>query len=41
MFYNPSDHDGYVTKSLGTWFVEVIKKKVSLQYYKECIESKN
>jgi hypothetical protein len=35
MFYNPVDNEGgSMTKSLGTWLVEVIKKNISVQYFK-------
>jgi hypothetical protein len=35
MFYNPIDHDSCITKTLGLWFVEVVKKNLCVQYFKE------
>lgn len=37
MFYNPVEHDCSITKTLGLWFVEVIKKNLCVQYFRECV----
>ena len=35
MFYNPFDYDCNVTKTVGLWFVEVVKKNLCVQYFRE------
>jgi len=40
MFFNPTEEDYAVAKTLGAWFVEVIKKNLSVQFLKDC-EEKN
>lgn len=36
LFCNPQEQDGTIVKSMASWVVEVIKKNLSLQYFKEC-----